>query len=126
MKSGGGSVDERRQKAARGDKKRLARQEGLEPPPLGLEGRCSIQLSYCRNERAVMLHQCTAHFICDRKRREEFAAAALAPQRGRGGRAGILPECRAAAAVAAYSGAPGAAAHTTGCGCVMNQPRQTR
>ena len=26
----------------------LVRQEGLEPPPLGLEGRCSIQLSYCR------------------------------------------------------------------------------
>ncbi len=26
----------------------VVRQEGLEPPPLGLEGRCSIQLSYCR------------------------------------------------------------------------------
>ena len=26
----------------------MVRQEGLEPPPLGLEGRCSIQLSYCR------------------------------------------------------------------------------
>src|ERR1700754_1647909 len=73
MKSGGGSVDERRQKAARGDKKRLVRQEGLEPPPLGLEGRCSIQLSYCRHERPVMLHQCTAHFTCDRTRPEEFS-----------------------------------------------------
>ena len=26
----------------------LARQEGLEPPTPGLEGPCSIQLSYCR------------------------------------------------------------------------------
>ncbi len=26
----------------------LARQEGLEPPTSGLEGPCSIQLSYCR------------------------------------------------------------------------------
>ncbi len=26
----------------------MARQEGLEPPTPGLEGPCSIQLSYCR------------------------------------------------------------------------------
>src|SRR5690606_37653419 len=28
----------------------MARQEGLEPPTSGLEGPCSIQLSYCRNQ----------------------------------------------------------------------------
>ena len=28
--------------------KKLVRQEGLEPPTHGLEGRCSIRLSYCR------------------------------------------------------------------------------
>ena len=27
----------------------MARQEGLEPPTSGLEGPCSIQLSYCRH-----------------------------------------------------------------------------
>ena len=31
----------------------MARQEGLEPPTSGLEGPCSIQLSYCRNTRGV-------------------------------------------------------------------------
>jgi hypothetical protein len=31
----------------------LVRQEGLEPPTLGLEGRCSIQLSYCRMNRSL-------------------------------------------------------------------------
>lgn len=37
----------------------MARQEGLEPPTPGLEGPCSIQLSYCRvaNQReARILH----------------------------------------------------------------------
>ena len=30
----------------------MARQEGLEPPTSGLEGPCSIQLSYCRGARS--------------------------------------------------------------------------
>ncbi len=33
----------------------MVRQEGLEPPTLGLEGRCSIQLSYCRIDRYIRM-----------------------------------------------------------------------
>ena len=32
------------------DNRRLARQKGFEPPTLGLEVRCSIQLSYWRTD----------------------------------------------------------------------------
>ena len=40
-------------------KKKMARSEGFEPPTAGLEGRCSIQLSY---ERAVNNLACLAGF----------------------------------------------------------------
>ena len=46
----------------------LARQEGLEPPTPGLEGPCSIQLSYCRAVFDAPEYIRAAHFTLLRKK----------------------------------------------------------
>ena len=46
----------------------MARQEGLEPPTPGLEGPCSIQLSYCRAVFDAPEYIRAAHFTLLRKK----------------------------------------------------------
>ena len=41
------------------EKEKVARPEGLEPPTLCLEGRCSIQLSYGRTVTLILGHFCS-------------------------------------------------------------------
>ncbi len=47
----------------------VARQEGFEPPAHGLEGRCSIQLSYWRAYWCVYF-ECGTLSICVQKRKQ--------------------------------------------------------
>lgn len=48
---------------------KLARQAGFEPATLGLEGRCSIQMSYWRNKPNVTVNQSPAYIKGEHKAR---------------------------------------------------------
>ena len=54
--------------------KRMARPEGLEPPTLCFEGRCSIQLSY---GRAAELHLILKHLLPFQKPNRPLSAATV-------------------------------------------------
>jgi hypothetical protein len=66
----------------------VARQEGLEPPTYGLEGRCSIQLSYCRIRSGYSMFKQAAIRTCNPQLRRPV----LYPVELRADRVGLTPK----------------------------------